>query len=98
MSKDTGKADALTYKGRPLIRKGNSIYYGSMADKFLIHLEITESETVGDLDVAKKVLIYLQNTNMNLKPKDQVVKKSEKDSLFDAMELAEIWLDRALAK
>jgi len=98
MANNIGKAGVLTYKGKPLLRKGNTLYYGSMAERFLIHLEITETEKAGDLDVAKKVLIYLEDTNTNLKPKDQIVKKSEKATLFDAMELAEIWLDRALAK
>ena len=28
----------LTYKGKPLMRKDNVIYYGSMADKYIIML------------------------------------------------------------
>ena len=30
----------LTYKGRPLVRKGNEIYYGDMSEKYVILLQI----------------------------------------------------------
>lgn len=40
--------------------------------------------------------IQLQLTDPNLKSRDRVVKKSEKDSLYAAMDIAAIWLDRAL--
>jgi hypothetical protein len=32
----------LEYKGHPLRRKDNLIYYGSMSDKYIIMLQITE--------------------------------------------------------
>ena len=50
-----------------------------------------------DLDVATRVSIQLQLTAPDLKSRDRVVKKSEKDSLYAAMDIAAIWLERALA-
>jgi len=91
------KAEMLMYKGRPLRRKDNLIYYGSMADKYIIMLQITESKKVDDLDVATRVVVQLQLTDPDLKSRDRVVKKSEKDSLYAAMDVATVWLDRALA-
>ena len=30
------KNEVLTYKGHPLMRKDNLVYYGSMADEFIV--------------------------------------------------------------
>lgn len=87
----------LTYKGHPLRRKDNLIYYGSMADKYIIAIQILSSQKEGDLDVANKISVQLQLTDPDLKSRDRVVKKSEKDSLYAAMDVAAVWLDRALA-
>ena len=87
----------LEYKGRPLRRKGNLIYYGSMADKYIIMLQIMETKKVKELDVASKVAVQLQLTDPDLKSKDRVVKKTEKNSLYSAMDVAYVWLESALA-
>jgi len=87
----------LTYKGHPLRRKDNLIYYGSMAEKYIIMLQIMETKKQGDLDVATKVSVQLQLTDPDLKSRDRVVKKSEKDSLYTAMDVAAVWLERALS-
>ena len=86
----------LMYKGRPLLRKDNLIYYGSMADSHIVMLQVLETKKVGDMDVASRVSVQLQLTDANLKSRDRVVKKSEKDSLYSAIDVAAIWLDRAL--
>ena len=36
----------LEYKGRPLVRQGDDIYYGDMSDKYYIYMMImNEAET-----------------------------------------------------
>ena len=92
------KQSALEYKGHPLRRKDNLIYFGSMADKYIIMLQILETKKVKDLDVASKVSVQLQLTDPDIKSRDRVVKKSEKDSLYAAMDVASVWLERALGK
>lgn len=87
----------LTYKGHPLMRKDNLIYYGSMADSHIVMLQILESKKVGDLDMATKVSIQLQLTDPNIKGRDLIVKKSEKGDLYTALDLGCVWLERALA-
>ena len=87
----------LEYKGHPLRRKDNIIYFGSMADKYIIIMQILETKKVEDMDVATKVSVQLQLTDPELKSRDRVVKKSEKDSLYAAMDVASVWLERALA-
>ena len=87
----------LVYKGHPLRRKDNLIYYGSMADKYIIMMQVMSTKKVKDLDVANKVVVQLQLTDPDLKSQDRVVKKSEKDSLYAAMDVAAVWLERALS-
>ena len=87
----------LMYKGHPLMRLGNLIYYGSMADSHIVMLQVLETKKVGDLDVASKVSVQLQLTDPAAKSRDRVVKKSEKDGFYTALDLGCVWLERALA-
>jgi len=87
----------LMYKGRPLMRKDNLIYYGSMADSHIVMLQILESKKVNDLDVATRVSVQLQLTDPTVRSRDRIVKKSEKDGLYTALDVGCVWLERALA-
>ena len=92
-----GKSGTLEYKGFPLRRKDNLIFLGDMKDKYIIMLQILSTKTVKDMEVATKVSVQLQQTDPDFKSRDRVVKKAEKDSLYVAMDLATVWLSRALA-
>ena len=87
----------LTYKGRPLMRKDNLIYYGSMADFHIVMLQILETKKVGGTDIATRVSVQLQLTDPAAKSRDRIVKKSEKDGLYTALDFGCVWLERALA-
>ena len=87
----------LMYKGRPLMRKDNLIYYGSMADSHIVMLQILETKKVGDTDIATRVSVQLQLTDPAVRSRDRIVKKSEKDGLYSALDVGVIWLQRALA-
>ena len=87
----------LIYKGHPLRRKDNLIYYGSMADKYIIMIQVMSSEKRDGLDVANKVHLQLQFTDPDLKSRDRVVKKNDLPDLFSAIDMGSIWLMRALA-
>lgn len=94
----TTKKDALlTYKGHPLMRKENIIYYGSMSDSHIIMMQILDAEDHKGMSVANRVSVQLQQTNPNVRMKERIVKKTEKDSLWAAMDIASIWLNRALS-
>ena len=87
----------LTYKGRPLRRKDDFIYYGSMADPYIVLLQVLETKPLKDIQTATRVSVQLQLTDSNLKSRDVVVKRSEKDSLYSAIDIASVWLNRALS-
>ena len=86
----------LMYKGRPLMRKDNLIYYGSMSDSHIVMLQILETKKVGDADIATRVSVQLQLTDPNAKSRDRIVKKGEKPGLYTALDFGCVWLQRAL--
>ena len=91
------KNEFLMYKNRPLMRKDNVIYYGSMADKYIVMLQILDSEDFKDLKLATRVTVQLQTTDPNVRPRDRVLKKTEKDGFYTALGVGSVWLERALS-
>ena len=91
------KEKTLTYKGRPLRRKENLVYYGDMSDKYIVMLQIMETEPLQDLALAKRVSVQLQLTDPDIRVRDRVVKKAEKEGFYIALDLGAVWLERALA-
>jgi len=87
-----------SYKGKPLVRCGDVIYYGSMKDKYVVRLEIKSKKKVGELEVADKVSVQLMLTDQTVRNRKQIVRTSEKDGLYLAMDIADVWLTRALTE
>ncbi|MBQ7133072.1 MAG: hypothetical protein IJO20_01100 [Ruminococcus sp.] len=85
-----------TYKGKPLVRCGDELYYGSMEERFVIRMQIKTKKEVNGLQVADKVAIQLLCTDPDLSPRKQLVKASEKNGLYLALDIADVWLERAL--
>lgn len=89
-------APFLMYKGRPLVRSGNTLYYGSMAEKCVIVMQILTTKDENDMQMAEKIQIQLMSTDPDVRMKDRILKKSEKIGLYNAMDIGSIWLERAL--
>ena len=87
----------LMYKGRPLMRKDNLIYYAYMADSHIEMLQILETKDVHGTPVATRVSVQLQLTDPAVKSRDRIVKKGEKAGLYTALDFGCVWLERALA-
>lgn len=90
------QSDFLTYKGRPLVRSKDTIYYGSSADKYVIMLQILSKKKVGDEEVADKISVQLLSTDDTLPPAERISKKTEKNGLYNALDIGAIWLERSL--
>ena len=88
----------LEYKGKPLVRSGNMIYYGDMNDPYVVCLNIKNSSELKDIKLAGDVTIQLLSTDDTLSQKDRIIKKSEKNGLFTALDLGATWLERQLKK
>lgn len=91
--------DFLTYKGKPLVRNGNTIYYGNMSDPYVLCLTVQSTRDNGNIEISDSVLIQVINTDPTIvNPAEKVVKNTEKKGLFNALDLGVVWLERELKK
>ena len=88
------KSNFFLYKKRPLVRKGQTIYYGDMREKAVAMLTVKSSHEFGNLNISDDIQVQLISTDPQTSPKDLVLKNSVKKGLFDALDLAGIWIDR----
>ena len=86
------------YRGKPLVRQGNFLFYGFPDEKYILCLNILESNKVGDVTVATRVLAQVQSTDETLSLNERIVKQVEKRNFYDAFDIGAIWLDRELRK
>lgn len=86
------------YCGKPLVRSGDTIYYGNMTDKYVIKIDIKTKKTVEDMEVADKCTVQLMLTDPEIRSRKQIVKTSEKNGLYLALDIADAWLTRALTE
>ena len=84
----------FTYKGKPMVRRGDTIYYGDMNEKYIIVFTIKSKKKVGDLEIADNVSIDLCTNRGS--GKEKVIKKASRESLFEAIDIAEFWLQDAI--
>ncbi len=87
----------LMYKGRPLVRSKNDIYYGDLNDPYVIFMQILTTKEEKGKTVANRVHVTLLSTDTSLSPIERMVKQSDKTGLYNALDIGSIWLERALA-
>lgn len=85
--------DFMTYKGKPLVRSKNEIYYGDMAESHVVKFTILSEDANGE---PTKINVQLLKSNTELADKDRVVKESTKSSMFEALDVGFVWLERTL--
>ena len=84
----------FSYKGFPLVRKGNELYFGNMSDKFVAMLTILSTHKVKDLEIADKTRVQLMHTDPTVPATELIAKTSERGSLYEALDVASIWLEK----
>lgn len=83
----------LYYRGFPLIRSGNTIFYGSGGDAFAAKLTVKETKKIADADVPNKIMVQLMPKN----PADAAkARKGDFIGFYEALDTAHIWLEEAL--
>ncbi len=80
---------ALIYKNRPLVKRGNTVIYGDIADKYYVQMEILDTESYQDLELATDVIVTLMSGS-------QVIKKAEREGLYRALDIGAYWLEEAI--
>lgn len=91
-------AEQLTYKGRPLVRCNNELYYGNPSDSHVVFIQILSTEDKDGVPVATKAHVQLLSNDPSLGPKARIIKQSDKPGLYSALDIGYIWLERALAE
>ena len=85
----------LEYKGKPLVREGDTICYGDMnSDKCILILEIMSYKDVNGNSIPDTILIQI----IDSKDPSKIVKQGQKAGLYEAFSLGTIWLETALKK
>lgn len=80
---------ALIYKKRPLVKRGNTVIYGDISDDYYVRMEILDTESYQDLELATDVVVTLMSGG-------QVVKKAEREGLYRALDIGAYWLEDAI--
>ncbi len=81
----------LEYKGRPLVRKDDDIYYGDLSDKYYIYMMIMSKKgsSKGDAEVPDIIMVQLLEGQTKKIEKQQIT-----HGLSEAFEFADAWLTR----
>ncbi len=83
----------MTYKGKPIVRSKNEIYYGDMAESHVVKFVILATD---ENDEPTKINVQLLKSNTELADKDRIVKESTKSSMFEALDVGFVWLERTI--
>ena len=92
------KENILTYKGKPLVRKGEMLCFGNHSDKYILILNVLETKKEKGFEIASRVFVRIQSTSTLAEKKDNVVKYTEKNSLYEAFDIGEAWLNKYLSE
>ena len=95
---ESKKAAFPTYRGKPLVRCGDTLYLGNMTDKYVIKIDIKTKKPLDDMEIADKCIVQLMYTDPEIRTRKQIIKTSEKNGLDLALDIADAWLTRALAE
>lgn len=88
------KTEYLTYMGKPFVRVKDTIYYGDPKDDYIMELKILDTKEVAGVQIANNVSLKLKSTDDMFG--NRFINKTEKVGLFNAMDIAVVWLQRKL--
>lgn len=90
------KEQVLSFKGKPLVRSGDTLFYGDLAEPYFAMLQITETKKEGEYDLPSTIAVQILSTNEDLPILERIKNNSVQDNLYDAVNIAAIWLERIL--
>jgi hypothetical protein len=90
-------AEKLMYKGLPLVRSSNELYYGNATDSHIIFIQILDTQEQDGVRIATKTHVQLIANDPETGAKASVEKESDRQGIYNALEIGCIWLKRALS-
>jgi len=94
LNEEDNNKSFFTYKGYPLVRKQDELYFGDMSDDYFVRMQILHKENLNGIDIADKIMVYKVSTNEKLNIMDAIIRSGEKNNLYEALDLAVAWLKR----
>ena len=81
----------VEYKGKPIVRQGDDIFYGDLSEKYYVYMMVMSDKKSpkGEENVPGTIMVQLLDSNTKI-PKEQKTIKV----LVDAFEYADAWLTR----
>ena len=81
------------YRGFPLIRSGDTIFYGCGGDEYATRLTVKSTKTVQGVEVPDTVTVQLMPTRVVPGAK---MRKNDFTGFYEALDAAHTWLTDAL--
>ena len=88
----------LTYKGLPLVRGKDELYYGDPAKPVIVYMKVLSTKQVGDQTISDKIHVSLISTDTSLDPMQRMIKPGIKNGLYNALDVGAVWLQSELNK
>lgn len=84
-----GSGEFIEYKGKPLVRQGDDIFYGDLSEKNYVYMMIMSDKDSpkGDVKVPETIMVQLLDSETKKPVKQKITR-----GLAEAFEFAEAWL------
>ena len=66
-----------------------------MSDDYVVMMQVLDTKKVGDLEVADKIKVFKISTDESIDLPERITKASEKNGLYEALDIAYVWLSRS---
>ena len=86
-------AEYQIFKGKPIVRKGNIIYFGKTDQKYIARIEVVSFKKSGELELPDKVDVKILLSDRKFSMKKRTIKNSTQNGLYGAIDMANTWLD-----
>ena len=82
----------LEYKGRPLVRQDDDIFYGDLSEKYYIYMMVIQNKKIqkGEKEIPGTIMVQLLNSATQKPEKQQIITTG----LAEAFDFADAWLTR----
>ncbi len=82
----------LMYKDRPLVREGDTICYGDLAEPYILVMEIMSYKEVEGQKLPDAIIVQVVES----KDQNKIIRQGTKNGFYEAFGYGLIWLEQAL--